>query len=146
MEEIQRDPGRGGPRAWRDATMDTGRGRHGWYVHDDREPFDRSIARATASSVPDAGPPALALIASRKTLEQRWAKAHLGGGEHATAAAHVSERTLARAVGTTTGDTGNTGHGATGTPGLSRSLLLVVGVGVGVVVEVVVATCGKAMR
>jgi hypothetical protein len=46
----------------------------------------------------------------------------LGRGEHATSAAHVTEGTLACAVGTTTGHAGNTGDGATGTPRLGRRL------------------------
>lgn len=47
----------------------------------------------------------------------------LGGGEHATLAAHVSEGGLSGTVGSSTGDTGNTGDGATGTPGLSAVLV-----------------------
>ena len=47
----------------------------------------------------------------------------LGGREHAAAAAHVTERTLARAVGTATGDAGNARHGAAGTPGLGGGLV-----------------------
>lgn len=46
----------------------------------------------------------------------------LGGGEHTTATAHVTEGTLARALGTTTTDTGDTGDGTTGTPRLGRCL------------------------
>lgn len=37
----------------------------------------------------------------------------LGGGEHATGTAHVTEGSLTGTVSTTTGDTGNTGDGAT---------------------------------
>ena len=84
------------------------------------EPDPRPFAPRTASDAPDAGP--RRARRARKTLT-RWAKAHLGGSEHATAAAHVSERTLARAVGTTTGDTRNAGDGATGTPGLGGGLV-----------------------
>lgn len=47
----------------------------------------------------------------------------LGGGEHTTGTAHVTEGTLARGVGTRATDTGDTGDGTTGTPGLSRGLL-----------------------
>ena len=39
----------------------------------------------------------------------------LGGGEHATLTAHVSEGSLSGTVGSSTGDTGNTGDGTTGT-------------------------------
>jgi hypothetical protein len=46
----------------------------------------------------------------------------LGGGEHATSAAHVTEGTLAGAVGTTSGHARNTGHGTTSTPRLGRRL------------------------
>jgi hypothetical protein len=56
----------------------------------------------------------------------------LGGGEHATLTAHVTESSLAGAVSTTTTDTGNTGDSATSTPGLGRSLMTSHGVhGVG---------------
>jgi len=47
----------------------------------------------------------------------------LGGGEHASSATHVTERTLSRPGSTTTADTGNTRHGATSTPGGGRDLL-----------------------
>jgi hypothetical protein len=47
----------------------------------------------------------------------------LGGREHATLAAHVTESTLARAVSTTTTDTGDTGDGTTSAPGLGGGLL-----------------------
>jgi len=47
----------------------------------------------------------------------------LGGSEHTTATAHVTEGTLSSAVRSTTGNTGNTGHGATGTPALYRGLM-----------------------
>jgi len=40
-----------------------------------------------------------------------------------TAAAHVAEGTLAGPVGTASTDTGNTGHSATGTPGLGTGLV-----------------------
>ena len=43
--------------------------------------------------------------------------------EHATTTAHVAEGGGARAGGTTTADTWDTGDGTTGTPGLGRSLL-----------------------
>ena len=42
--------------------------------------------------------------------------------EHATTAAHVAEGGGARARSTTTADTGDTGNGATGTPGFGRCL------------------------
>lgn len=51
------------------------------------------------------------------------ASVHLRRREHATTAAHVAERTLARAVGTTTTDTGNTRHGTASTPRFSRRLM-----------------------
>ena len=47
----------------------------------------------------------------------------LGGGEHATLAAHVSESGLSGTVGSSSRDTGNTGDGATSTPGLSAVLV-----------------------
>jgi len=47
----------------------------------------------------------------------------LGGGEHVTSAAHVTESTLAGPVGTATADTGNTGYGTTGTPRLGAGLV-----------------------
>lgn len=46
-----------------------------------------------------------------------------GGVEHATFAAHVTESSLARARGTTTGDAGDTGNGTAGTPGLGGVLV-----------------------
>ena len=49
--------------------------------------------------------------------------AHLRGREHAAAAAHVTESTLARAVGTTTGDARDARDGAAGAPGLGRGLV-----------------------
>lgn len=56
----------------------------------------------------------------------------LGGSEHSTASAHVSESSLTGSLGTTTTDTGDTGDGSTGTPGLSRGLVTsVLGNGVG---------------
>mmetsp|Transcript_113506 Transcript_113506/g.197145 ORF Transcript_113506/g.197145 Transcript_113506/m.197145 type:complete len:389 (-) Transcript_113506:13-1179(-) len=48
---------------------------------------------------------------------------HLGRGEHTAPSAHVAEGTLSRAVGTTTGDTGNTGYSTAGTPRLSTGLV-----------------------
>lgn len=51
----------------------------------------------------------------------------LGGGEHTTGTAHVTEGTLARGVGTRATDTGDTGDGTTSTPGLGRGLLTSVG-------------------
>lgn len=47
----------------------------------------------------------------------------LGGSEHATRAAHVTERSLTSTVSSSTRDTGNTGDGTTSTPGLSRGLM-----------------------
>jgi len=47
----------------------------------------------------------------------------LGGGEHVTSTAHVTESTLARSVGTTSTDTGNTSDGTSSTPGLGASLM-----------------------
>ena len=47
----------------------------------------------------------------------------LGGGEHVTATAHVSESTLTGAVSTTTPDAWNTGNGTTSTPGLGTGLV-----------------------
>jgi len=47
----------------------------------------------------------------------------LGGSEHATGTAHVTEGGLTSAVSSTTGDTGDTGYSASGTPGLSRGLV-----------------------
>lgn len=47
----------------------------------------------------------------------------LGGSEHATTTAHVTESTLTRATSTTTTDTGNTGNSATSTPAFSRGLM-----------------------
>mmetsp|Transcript_2620 Transcript_2620/g.4773 ORF Transcript_2620/g.4773 Transcript_2620/m.4773 type:complete len:274 (+) Transcript_2620:357-1178(+) len=46
----------------------------------------------------------------------------LGGGEHATSTAHVSERTLSGSGGTTTGHTGDTGHSTSSSPRLGRGL------------------------
>jgi hypothetical protein len=46
----------------------------------------------------------------------------LGGGEHATSSAHVTEGTLACPVGTTTRHAGDTRDGATSTPRLGRRL------------------------
>ena len=48
---------------------------------------------------------------------------NLGGSEHSATATHVSEGTLASAVGTASGDTGDTGHRASGTPGLGGGLV-----------------------
>lgn len=62
----------------------------------------------------------------------------LGRGEHATTTAHVTESGLARAVRTTSGDTGDTGNSATGTPGLGRGLVTsLLGDGVGLAVVLV---------
>jgi hypothetical protein len=47
----------------------------------------------------------------------------LGGREHASAAAHVAECSLAGAVGAAAGDAGDTGHSAARTPGLGRRLV-----------------------
>ena len=47
----------------------------------------------------------------------------LEGSEHTTLAAHVTEGGLPGAVRTATGDTGDTGHGATGTPRLGGGLV-----------------------
>ena len=47
----------------------------------------------------------------------------LGGSEHVTSAAHVTESTLAGSVGTTSADTGNTCDGTTGTPGFGTGLV-----------------------
>lgn len=47
----------------------------------------------------------------------------LGRGKHATSSAHVSVSTLAGAVSTTTTDTGDTSHGAAGTPRFSARLM-----------------------
>jgi hypothetical protein len=46
----------------------------------------------------------------------------LGRSKHATSTAHVTEGTLSRALGAATSHTGDTGHSATSTPGLSRCL------------------------
>jgi len=46
-----------------------------------------------------------------------------GGGEHATTTAHVSEGSLARAVGSSSTDARDTGDGTTSTPRFSRSLV-----------------------
>lgn len=47
----------------------------------------------------------------------------LGGGEHTSTTAHVSESSLSGSVGTTTGDTGDTRNGTSGTPGFSGGLV-----------------------
>lgn len=47
----------------------------------------------------------------------------LGRGEHSTTSAHVTESGLARSLGTTTANTGDTGNGTTGTPRLGRGLV-----------------------
>ena len=47
----------------------------------------------------------------------------LGGVEHTSATAHVTESTLAGSVGTTTRDTRDTGDGTTGTPGGSGGIV-----------------------
>jgi hypothetical protein len=47
----------------------------------------------------------------------------LGGAKHATAAAHVSKGTLARARGTATRNTGNTSNSATSAPRNGRGLV-----------------------
>jgi len=46
-----------------------------------------------------------------------------GGSEHATTTAHVTESSLARAVSTTTANTGNTRYSPTSTPRLSAGLV-----------------------
>ena len=57
----------------------------------------------------------------------------LGGSEHATRAAHVTERGLTGTVSSSTRDTGDTGDSATSTPGLSRGLVTsLLGAGVAV--------------
>ena len=61
----------------------------------------------------------------------------LGRSKHATATAHVPESSLTGTVGTPTRDTGDMGHGTTGTPGLGRGLvsgLLRHGIGLALVV------------
>lgn len=45
------------------------------------------------------------------------------GGEHASLSAHVTEGGLSRSVGTGTGDSRNTGDGASSSPGLGRVLM-----------------------
>jgi len=47
----------------------------------------------------------------------------LGGGEHSSTSAHVSESSLSGSVGSTTADTGNTSNGSSSSPGLSRGLV-----------------------
>ena len=47
----------------------------------------------------------------------------LGRREHATATAHVTKGSLARAVGSSSSNTGNTGNGTTSTPGLGTRLV-----------------------
>jgi hypothetical protein len=47
----------------------------------------------------------------------------LSGREHVSSAAHVAEGSLARSVGTTATNAGNTRNGATGTPRLGRGLV-----------------------
>ena len=47
----------------------------------------------------------------------------LGGSEHSTTSAHVTESGLTGSLGTTTADTGDTGDGTTGTPRLGRGLV-----------------------
>ena len=46
-----------------------------------------------------------------------------GGGEHPTTSTHVSKSSLAWPVGTTSPNTGDTGHSSSCTPGLSWSLV-----------------------
>ena len=61
----------------------------------------------------------------------------LGRSKHVTATAHVLESSLTGTVGTTAGDIGDMGHGATSTPGLGRGLvsgLLRHGIGLALVV------------
>lgn len=68
----------------------------------------------------------------------------LGGSEHATGAAHVTEGGLTGAVSTTTGDTGDTGDGTTGTPGLGRGLVTsLLGDGVGLATVLVHASVDR---
>ena len=47
----------------------------------------------------------------------------LGGGEHATLATHVSERSLTRSRGTSSRHTRDTSHGSSGSPGNGRVLV-----------------------
>lgn len=47
----------------------------------------------------------------------------LGGGEHTSSTAHVTESSLSGAVGSSSRNTGNTSDGTTSTPGLSRGLV-----------------------
>ena len=47
----------------------------------------------------------------------------LGRSEHASAATHVSERSLAGAVSSAAGNAGDTGDGAAGSPGLGGGLV-----------------------
>jgi len=47
----------------------------------------------------------------------------LGGGEHTTSTAHVTESTLAGPVGTTSTDTRNTSNGTTSSPGLGAGIV-----------------------
>lgn len=47
----------------------------------------------------------------------------LGGGEHTSSTAHVTESSLSGAVGSSSRNTWNTSDGTTSTPGLSRSLV-----------------------
>lgn len=47
----------------------------------------------------------------------------LGGREHTSSTAHVTESSLSGTVGSSSGNTWNTSDGTTSTPGLSRSLV-----------------------
>lgn len=47
----------------------------------------------------------------------------LGGGEHSSSSAHVTESSLAGSVGTTTRDTRNTSNSSTSSPRFSRCLM-----------------------
>ena len=47
----------------------------------------------------------------------------LGRGKHASSTTHVSEGSLAGAMGSAAGNTGDTGDGTTGSPGLGGSLV-----------------------
>lgn len=55
-------------------------------------------------------------------LKRSPAAPDLGGGEHASAAAHVTESTLTGTLGSATLDTRDTRHSAPGTPRLGRGL------------------------
>ena len=68
----------------------------------------------------------------------------LGGSEHATGTAHVTEGGLTSTVSSTTRDTGDTGDSATSTPGLSRGLVTsLLGDGVGLATVLVHASVDR---